>query len=57
MDCPNLKVPDCLLMAEDEPRKKHKRHPIHKTLGGGKNKTPITSSHPPALSKVPGFIP
>ncbi len=41
-----FKVPDCLLMA-DEPRKKHKRHPIHKTLDSNQpSPKPLGSSHP-----------
>jgi hypothetical protein len=39
-------VPDCLLVAE-EPKKKHKRHPIHKALGGRSMAGFSSTSQPP----------
>jgi hypothetical protein len=39
-------VPDCLLVAE-EPKKKHKRHPIHKALGGRSMAGFSSASQPP----------
>jgi hypothetical protein len=50
------KVPDCLLVAE-EPKKKHKRHPIHKALGGRSMAGFSSTSQPPVPQVSIAFIP
>ena len=45
MDC-RVQVPDCLLLAEEEPKKKHKRHPIHKRLTGAASKSKAGQAPP-----------